>query len=216
MSNQFFDQMFVSTPVMAILRGLGTQRTLEVAALAWNVGVTSVEVPIQTTEDLKALKALALAAEDRGLVVGAGTVLNRTHVEQAKDAGAAFTVSPGVNVDVIQACADAGLAHLPGVATPSEIQAAMSQGLEWVKAFPASVLGVDWLKAMGGPFPGIKIVSTGGMDAHNARSFLLAGARVIAVGSALEDPQQLGQLAELMRERADMPETLSTDSNNGH
>ena len=120
---------------MAILRGMGTQRTLEVAKRAWDIGVTSVEVPIQTSEDLN-------------------------------------TVSPGTSVEVIQACAEAGLAHLPGVATPSDIQLAASHGLDWVKAFPASVLGADWLKAMGGPFPRIKFVSTGGMDAHNTRVFL--------------------------------------------
>nr|UIK90654.1 bifunctional 4-hydroxy-2-oxoglutarate aldolase/2-dehydro-3-deoxy-phosphogluconate aldolase [Arthrobacter polaris] len=193
--------MFSTTPIMAILRGLGVQRTLEVAELAWNIGVTCVEVPIQTPEDLKTLEALAQAARERGLVTGAGTVLNLTHVAQAKDCGAAFTVSPGTNLEVIQACAEAGLAHLPGVATASDIQVAMGQGLDWVKAFPASVLGTSWLKAMGGPFPGLKFVSTGGMDAHNAREFLDAGARVIAVGSALEDPRQLGLLAELLRER---------------
>lgn len=181
---------------------MGTQRTLEVAKRAWDIGVTSVEVPIQTSEDLNALEALAHAARERGLPVGAGTVLSSTHVAQAKDCGAVFTVSPGTSVEVIQACAEAGLAHLPGVATPSDIQLAASHGLDWVKAFPASVLGADWLKAMGGPFPRIKFVSTGGMDAHNTRVFLDAGARVIAVGSALEDPQQLGLLSELLQERA--------------
>lgn len=206
MSNEFFDNMFSHTPIMAILRGLGTARTLEVAKSAWDIGMTSLEVPIQTPEDLKTLEALALAARERGFVVGAGTVLNVGHVAQAKECGAAFTVSPGTNLGVIQACADAGLAHLPGVATPSDIQVAAGQGLQWVKAFPASVLGIAWLKAMGGPFPGIKFVSTGGMDAHNARTYLDAGARVIAVGSALEDPRQLELLAELLRERAPVPD----------
>lgn len=205
MTNEFFDNMFSNTPIMAILRGLGTQRTLEVAKSAWDIGVTSVEVPIQTPDDLNTLEALAQAARERGLVVGAGTVLNITHVAQSKECGAAFTVSPGTNVDVIQACAEAGLAHLPGVATPSDIQKATGHGLQWVKAFPASVLGTAWLKAMGGPFPGIKFVSTGGMDAHNARTYLDAGARVIAVGSALEDSRQLGLLSELLSERAEVP-----------
>ncbi|MFQ4149290.1 bifunctional 4-hydroxy-2-oxoglutarate aldolase/2-dehydro-3-deoxy-phosphogluconate aldolase [Arthrobacter sp. LAPM80] len=194
--------MFSTAPIMAILRGLGVQRTLEVAELAWDIGVRSVEVPIQTPQDLKTLEALAQAARERGLVAGAGTVVNLGHVAQAKNCGAAFTVSPGTNLEVIQACAEAGLAHLPGVATASDIQVATGQGLNWVKAFPASVLGTSWLKAMGGPFPGLKFVSTGGMDAHNAGEFLDAGARVIAVGSALEDPRQLGLLAELLRERS--------------
>lgn len=216
MSNEFFDTMFTNTPIMAILRGLGTQRTLEVAALAWDIGVTCVEVPIQTPDDLKTLKALAQVARDRGLVVGAGTVLNINHVAQAKESGAAFTVSPGINVDVIRECADAGLSHLPGVATPSDLQVATGLGLEWVKAFPASVLGTSWLKAMNGPFPGMKFVSTGGMDARNARDFLNAGARVIAVGSALEDPRQLGLLAKLLRESCAMAEDELAGAANGN
>ncbi|MDO5754143.1 bifunctional 4-hydroxy-2-oxoglutarate aldolase/2-dehydro-3-deoxy-phosphogluconate aldolase [Arthrobacter sp.] len=215
MNNEFFDNMFHNAPIMAILRGLGVQRTLEVATMAWDIGVTSVEVPIQTSEDLRTLETLAQAAHERGLVAGAGTVLNVIHVLQAKDCGAAFTVSPGTNLEVIQACADAGLAHLPGVATPSDIQMATGQGLQWVKAFPASVLGTSWLKAMGGPFPGIKFVSTGGMDAHNAQEFLDAGARVIAVGSALEDPRQLGLLSGLLRERAEVPGDGLKEAANG-
>lgn len=199
MSSEFFDTMFSTAPIMAIVRGLGRQRTLEVAQRAWDIGVTSVEVPIQTAVDLDTLEALAHVARERGLVVGAGTVLNGTHVAQARDCGAAFTVSPGTNHEVIGACAAAGLAHLPGVATASDIQIATGYGLEWVKAFPASVLGTAWFKAMAGPFPGLKFVSTGGMDASNARRFLDAGARVIAVGSALEDPAQLEELSLLLR-----------------
>lgn len=198
MSNQFFDSMFSDTPIMAILRGLGTQRTLEVAAAAWDIGVKSVEVPIQTSEDLAALEALSQAARERGLSAGAGSVLTARQVAQARDCGAEFTVSPGTSVEVIEACATTGLAHLPGVATATDIQTIMAHGLEWAKAFPASVLGSEWIKAMGGPFPGIKFVSTGGMDAHNAQEFLQAGARVVAVGSALEDARQLGLLSQLL------------------
>lgn len=184
---------------MAILRGLGTQRTLEVAAAAWDLGVKSVEVPIQTAEDLATLESLSQAARERGLAVGAGTVLTARQVAQARDCGAEFTVSPGTNVEVIEACVAAGLAHLPGVATATDIQTIMAHDLEWVKAFPASVLGSEWIKAMAGPFPGIKIVATGGMDAHNAPEFLQAGARVVAVGSALEDARQLELFSQLLK-----------------
>jgi len=78
------------------------------------------------------------------------------------------------------------------------VQAAMHLGLTWLKAFPASVLGTPWFRAMAGPFPDARFVATGGMDATNAGSFLEAGARVVAVGSALEDPAQLPRLAELL------------------
>ncbi|WP_259607261.1 MULTISPECIES: bifunctional 4-hydroxy-2-oxoglutarate aldolase/2-dehydro-3-deoxy-phosphogluconate aldolase [Microbacterium] len=121
---------------------------------------------------------------------------------QAAAAGAGFTVSPGLDLEVVRASHDAGLSGLPGVGTASEVQLARKAGLTWLKAFPASVLGSSWLHAMRGPFPEVRFVATGGMSAANATEYLDAGARVVAVGSALEDPAQLPRLAALLR-RAD-------------
>jgi 2-dehydro-3-deoxyphosphogluconate aldolase/(4S)-4-hydroxy-2-oxoglutarate aldolase len=77
--------------------------------------------------------------------------------------------------------------------------------LTWLKAFPASVLGTAWIKAMHGPFPQVRFVTTGGMNAANAAEFLRAGTRVVAIGSALQDPSQLPKLAALL-EAAAQPE----------
>ncbi|NEB81742.1 bifunctional 4-hydroxy-2-oxoglutarate aldolase/2-dehydro-3-deoxy-phosphogluconate aldolase, partial [Streptomyces sp. SID14478] len=104
----------------------------------------------------------------------------------------------GLDAAVASASVAAGLPHLPGVATATDVQAARALGLTWLKAFPASVLGADWFRAMRGPFPEVPFVATGGMDAGNAAAYLSAGARVVAVGSALEDPAQLASLAELL------------------
>jgi 2-dehydro-3-deoxyphosphogluconate aldolase/(4S)-4-hydroxy-2-oxoglutarate aldolase len=67
-------------------------------------------------------------------------------------------------------------------------------GLLWQKAFPASELGVGWISAMRGPFPDIKFVATGGIDASNARQFLDGGALAVGVGSAFTDPELLDVL----------------------
>src|SRR5690606_34272571 len=157
-----------------------------------------VEVPVQTPTDIEALRVLVDAAAARGLQVGAGTVVSVEHVRQAKDAGAAFTVSPGFDGEVVRASHDAGMPALPGVSSATEVQAAAKEGLTWLKAFPASLLGTGWFPAMRGPFPGVNFVATGGMDAGNAGTFLAAGVRVVAVGSALEDPAQLPALAKLL------------------
>ena len=90
------------------------------------------------------------------------------------------------------------MSSLPGVATPTEIQAAVAAGLTWLKAFPAAQLGTAWFTAMAGPFPQEKFVATGGMDANNAGDFLAAGVRCVAVGSALADPTQLDRLSLLL------------------
>lgn len=196
--NSSFAELFGDARLMAILRGMGVERTLAVATTAWDLGITAVEVPVQTPTDVEALRVLADTAAERGLKVGAGTVVSLEHVRQAKDAGAAFTVSPGFDVEIVRASHEAGMPSLPGVSTATEVQAAAKEGLTWLKAFPASLLGTGWFPAMRGPFPDVNFVATGGMDATNAPAFLDAGVRVVAVGSALENPAQLPALAQLL------------------
>lgn len=199
-SNAEFDEIFEGQPLMAIFRGLGVERSLELAERAWGLGINVLELPIQTEADLEALRVVAAAGRAAGRLVGAGTVVSTRHVELAAFAGAAFTVSPGFDPAVSRASAQAGMPPMPGVATATEVQAAMAMGLTWVKAFPASLLGPGWFSAMAGPFPGARFVATGGMDASNAGEFLARGVRAVAVGSALEDPAQLPALAALLAE----------------
>ena len=198
-TNADFDRILAGRPLMAIFRGLGVDRSVELAYQAWELGIDAVELHSHYEPDDEALAAVAEAGRAEGRLVGAGTVVSTRHVELAASAGAAFTVSPGFDADVTRASAAAGLPPLPGVATPTEVQAAMALGLTWLKAFPASLLGPAWFRAMAGPFPDARFVATGGMDAGNAAAFLDAGVRTVAVGSALEDPAQLPALAALLR-----------------
>jgi Entner-Doudoroff aldolase len=197
-SNAWFDRGFAGRPLMAIFRGLGVKRTLELASTAWEIGIELVEVPLQSPEDVEALAATAELAAKSGRLVAAGTVLTLEHVRQATSAGAAFAVSPGLDEEIIAHCLAAGIPPLPGVATASEVQHATRLGLEWVKVFPAAVLGTAWFGAMRGPFPAAKFVATGGIDASNAQQFLDAGATVVAVGSAIARDDELKKLAELI------------------
>lgn len=196
--NAAFDAIFGSVPLMAILRGMGAERSLNLASAAWDLGIDVIELPIQRGEDVEALRLVATAGRDRGKIVGAGTIVSPEQVQQAVEVGAGFTVSPGLDLRLVRESASLGMPALPGVATPSDVQCALKAGLTWLKAFPASVLGCDWLKAMKAPFPEARFVATGGMNAANARAFLAAGARVIAVGSALEDQNQLPRLTEML------------------
>lgn len=202
LSNEALTPLFEGQSLMAILRGFGPERSLFLARQAWSLGIDCVELPIQCQRDVDALGMVVAAGAELGKTVGAGTVTTLERVRQARDAGAAFTVSPGYDLAVVRASFDVGLPSLPGVATASEVQSALAAGLTWLKAFPASVLGSGWFSAMSGPFPDAKFVATGGMDASNAGVFLHSGARVIAVGSALEDPVQLPMLAEILSNRA--------------
>lgn len=201
LSNESLSPLFEGQRLMAILRGFGVDRSVALARQAWDLGINCVEVPIQSERDLDALRAVVAAGAEIGKSVGAGTVVSREHVRQARDAGAAFTVSPGYDMEVVRASFDSGMPPLPGVATASEVQAALTSGLTWLKAFPASVLGQRWFTTMSGPFPQVKFVATGGMDASNAESYLASGVSIVAVGSALADPAQLPLLATIVGNR---------------
>ncbi|RLP98471.1 bifunctional 4-hydroxy-2-oxoglutarate aldolase/2-dehydro-3-deoxy-phosphogluconate aldolase [Micromonospora sp. CV4] len=198
MTTADFDHVFGTARVMAILRGLPVAETVRLAGRAWDLGIDVVEVPVATADAVPALRAAVEAGGERGRVVGAGTVLDVAQVAAAADAGAAFTVAPGLDLAVADAAAARGLPHLPGVATPTEAQQALRHGLTWLKAFPAIALGPAWFRAVAGPLPQLRFVATGGLDAGNAGAFLDAGVRVVAVGSALADPDQLDRLSELV------------------
>lgn len=196
-SNDTFSSLFAGQRLMAILRGFGAEKSVALARQAWQLGITCVEVPIQSADDVASLRAVVAAGRESGNPVGAGTVVSLDLVRQANEAGAEFTVSPGYDPVVAQASYDAGMAPLPGVATASEVQAALGSGLTWLKAFPAAALGPAWFSLMAGPFPDARFVATGGMDASNAEAFLSRGVHVVAVGSALADPTQLPRLAAI-------------------
>lgn len=196
--NDFFGDLFQGAPILAILRGFTTERTLEIATAAWDAGITAVEIPAQSAEAIETLRVVAEAGRARGAVVGAGTIIKLEQIEAVRAAGAKFTVAPGFDSVIAQASEDAGLAHLPGVGTASEIQAVLSTGRTWVKAFPADALGARWFTGMRGPFPDLNIVATGGMSAANAEEFLAAGANVVSLGSALADPAQIAKISHLL------------------
>lgn len=193
-----FDDIFDGQSVMAILRGLPPVETVAQAERLWDAGVTVLEIPIATADGVFALRSAADAARERGLRVGAGTVITVEQVRAAATAGAQYTVAPGLDLAVAGASRAAGMPHLPGVGSATEVQRAWLANYRWLKAFPAKALGPAWISAMRGPFPNVQFVATGGLAVADAKSFLDAGARVVALGAALADPVQRAQIGQLL------------------
>lgn len=134
-------------------------------------GVRVLEVTLRTPAGLKAIEAIARAVPQA--VVGAGTIRSAADARAAKDAGSVFGVSPGYTAEVGAACRAAGLPLLPGVASASEVMAAMADGLQFLKFFPATAAGgIPMLKALAGPFPDIAFCPTGGITPETAPQFL--------------------------------------------
>lgn len=194
-------------PLMLILRGLEPERAIAIARSAWEAGVGLVEVPLQNERDAQVLELLVQAGAELGRAVGAGTVVTPDIAARAHDAGARFTVAPGVDPEVVAASSRWGMAHLPGVGSGTDIQQAARLGCSMVKVFPAAALGASWIRAMRGPFPDIGMVATGGVSSQNVRSFLDSGADAVAVGAALEDPAELAALTEMLAIRSPEAET---------
>ncbi len=187
-----------SSPVMAVLRGLSPAETVRLAGLAWSIGVAEVEVPIESPEAVASLDAAIAAGRERGMPVGAGTIVTAAQLEVAIDHGAAYGVSPGLDPEIVRAATSAGWPFLPGVSTASEILQARRLGFTWIKAFPATVLGAGWFSAMRGPFPDVRLIATGGVNGNNAAEILGAGADVVGVGKAFDNAGQREVLAEVI------------------
>jgi Entner-Doudoroff aldolase len=177
------------------------RRRRRYAERAWAAGVDHVEVTIETPDALASLKAVAHEAASWGKYVGAGTVTTLEQLEAARRVGVSFTVSPGLDPDIVKQSARSGIPHLPGVSTPSEILQARRLGLSWLKAFPAAVLGPSWLAAMSGPFPDVSFVATGGMSLQNAGAALDAGAKAIGLGSPFASPDAVRLVGDFIRSR---------------
>ena len=144
-------------------------------------GYTTVEITFRTDA---AAAAIRRASGIDGLTVGAGTVLNVDQLHAAIDAGARFAVAPSTNPAVIEAAHRAGIAFIPGAATPTEIDRARSLGCDVIKIFPASVVGGPaFIRAVSAVFPGLKFIPTGGVNAENVADYL-ALPSVLACGGS--------------------------------
>jgi 2-dehydro-3-deoxyphosphogluconate aldolase/(4S)-4-hydroxy-2-oxoglutarate aldolase len=194
-----FDELFDSHRIMVILRGLpSTTDAVTAATHAWDVGVELVEVPIGEPGQVPHLAAVVAAGRERGKQVGAGTIISSEQVRVAANAGARYTVAPGFDPTVLSESMNAELPHLPGVATPSEVQHARAAGCRWVKVFPAGLLSPRWFSAVRGPFPDMRYLATGGVALDNVNDFLAAGAHIVGFGASVTAPNLLGGLAAVV------------------
>ena len=145
-------------------------------------GLFCAEITFRTEAAEKAIKVFAKNFPD--FLVGAGTVLSPEQADKAIAAGAKFIVSPGLNPKVVEHCVNLGYPVIPGVSTAGEIEQAMSFGLETVKFFPAEAAGgLKFIKAISAPYPNIKFMPTGGINAQNIAEYA-AFSKVIACGGS--------------------------------
>jgi 2-dehydro-3-deoxyphosphogluconate aldolase/(4S)-4-hydroxy-2-oxoglutarate aldolase len=158
-------------------------------------GLPVAEVTFRTAAGLESLRRLAARGD---LLVGAGTVVTPTQVDQAVAAGAEFIVSPGLSRAVVERCQEHGVLPLPGAVTATEVQAALELGLTTVKFFPAeSSGGVGAVRALAGPFTEVGFMPTGGIGPDNLVDYLNVPAVRAVGGSWMVPRDQLGDTARV-------------------
>ena len=166
-------------PVIKIDR---PQDAVPLAGALVGAGLPVMEITFRTAAARDAIGRIA--REVPAVILGAGTVLTLEQAQEAVDAGARYIVSPGYHVGIVDWCIARGIAVAPGVATPTEILAALGKGLEILKFFPAEELGgVRMLKALAGPFTNVRFIPTGGITAATLAEYLRLP-NVFAVGGS--------------------------------
>ena len=134
-------------------------------------GINVMEITFRTAAAADAIKAVSQQCPD--MLVGAGTVITLEQCKTAVECGAKFIVAPGYDDDVVSWCVENNIPVTPGCVTPTEVMAAMKHGLKVMKFFPANVYGgLGALKALAGPFGGVKFIPTGGVSAANLAEFI--------------------------------------------
>jgi 2-dehydro-3-deoxyphosphogluconate aldolase/(4S)-4-hydroxy-2-oxoglutarate aldolase len=174
------------SPVIPVVTVEDPGRAVPLAEALLAGGVGIVELTLRTPGALAAVRAVARGVP--GMLVGVGTVLTPRQADDAVEAGADFLVTPGTTPGLLRHLARSGIAALPGVATVSEVLAAREEGFLAQKAFPASVLGPGFLRAVAGPVPDVVFCPTGGITADSAPDYLAAPNAACVGGSWLTPP----------------------------
>jgi 2-dehydro-3-deoxyphosphogalactonate aldolase len=177
-------------PLVAILRGLRPEDALAVGETLVAAGFRVIEVPLNSPEPFKSIEVLAkrLPAE---ILVGAGTVLRTDDVASVRDAGGRLIVMPHSDGDVIRRAKELDLVCTPGVATPTEAFAALRNGADGLKMFPAENLPPAVAKAWRAVLaPDTLLIPVGGITPETMKPYIAAGADGFGLGSALFAPDR--------------------------
>lgn len=167
-------------PVVPVLTIEDAERAVPLARALVAGGLTVLEVTLRSPAALSAIRAMRDAVP--AAIVGAGTVIGRDQLQGAVTAGSQFIVSPGFSATLCTAATALGVPMLPGVATASELMAALEAGFDTLKFFPAEQAGgAAMLRALAAPFPSVRFCPTGGIDLARAPQYL-ALPNVLAVG----------------------------------
>jgi Entner-Doudoroff aldolase len=188
MMNDFWKQLH-EVGIVPVIKMDDAANAVELAKALQAGGLPAAEITFRSDAAEESIRAIAAGVPD--LCVCAGTVLNVENARRAVEAGAKAIISPGANMEVVRWGVEHNVPVIPGCATPTEVEACMREGLKTVKLFPAEVVGgVSMLKALSGPYAGMKFMPTGGISPSNVKEYL-ALKNVVACGGSWIVPEKL-------------------------
>lgn len=190
--------------IVPVIKIDDVEKAVPLAKALCDGGLPCAEVTFRTAQAEEAIRRITQALPD--MLVGAGTVLTTEQVDKAVAAGAKFIVSPGLNPKVVQYCIEKGVPITPGCSNPSDIEQALEFGLDVVKFFPAEAMGgLKTIKAISAPYPNLKFMPTGGIDAKNINDYLSFNKIIACGGSWMVKPElieagEFDKISELTRQ----------------
>ena len=184
--------------VIAIVRGVEKDKIKDTAKALYDGGIRLIEVTFNQSsktcieDTVESIKAISKSVGGN-ICVGAGTVMTIEQTKAAIDAGAKYIISPNTDEAVIKETKRLGAVSIPGAFTPTEVVEAYKMGGDYVKLFPAGLLGTAYIKALIAPISHIPLMAVGGIDHHNLKEFLSTGIAGVGVGSSLVDKNLIKQ-----------------------
>jgi 2-dehydro-3-deoxyphosphogluconate aldolase / (4S)-4-hydroxy-2-oxoglutarate aldolase len=170
--------------LVPVIRASSSEEARFAAEAVAKGGIPIVEITMTVPGALQVIEDLVDSMP--GLLVGAGTVLNKKMARECAEAGAQFLVSPGFNKHTVAVAKKMDLLIMAGALTPTEVMEAWEEGADFVKVFPCgNVGGASYIKALKGPLPQVPLVPTGGVNLETAASYIRAGAAALGVGGEL-------------------------------
>lgn len=193
MSNKesFSWELYHRAPIVGIVRGVSIDVIRDIVHAYLKAGLHTIEITMNTPGATEIISKLS--TEFHNLNVGAGTVCNMEDYDMAVEAGAQFIVTPILDEAVIRSAVEQSIPIFPGAYSPTEIYRAWGLGASAVKIFPATQLGVQFIKDISAPLNQIKLLPTGGVSLDNIKSFFEAGAVGVGMGSSLFDKKLIGE-----------------------
>ena len=178
--------------IIVIVRGVAQDKLIPLAQAMYEGGIRLLEITFSadgSTSDEATRDNIKMLVDHFGdrLHIGAGTVLTEKQVELVKEAGGKFIISPDTNERVIKRTRELSLVSMPGALTPTEIMAAHTAGADFVKLFPVSSLGAEYVKSVKAPLSHVKLLAVGGIHDKNMAEYIKAGVCGFGIGSNITD-----------------------------